>query len=139
MSNLLNRSVKLLKIGFGVLVRYKDKRLRRYFIQSTYLKEMAYPTFISSLYVLISLFLMIACTSHCFELNNVSEDHYEKVNLTLYYETLCPGCEGFIVNDLVRVFNTDLKSIVNLHLVPFGNANVTGSNKTVTCQVSLNP
>ncbi|KAJ4704360.1 putative Gamma-interferon-inducible lysosomal thiol reductase [Melia azedarach] len=38
----------------------------------------------------------------------------EKVNLSLYYETLCPGCASFISNDLGKVFQKGLINIVNL-------------------------
>ncbi|KAE8686926.1 putative Gamma-interferon-inducible lysosomal thiol reductase precursor [Hibiscus syriacus] len=38
------------------------------------------------------------------------------VTLSLYYETLCPGCASFITNDLVKVFQTDLYTIVNLSM-----------------------
>ncbi|KAI9077793.1 hypothetical protein K1719_040279 [Acacia pycnantha] len=58
----------------------------------------------------------------------------QKVNLTLYYETLCSDAQSFIVDHLVRVFDSDLKFIVNLHLVPFGNARIFKNNKTINCQ-----
>ncbi|XP_054780723.1 gamma-interferon-responsive lysosomal thiol protein-like [Prosopis cineraria] len=79
--------------------------------------------------------------SHSF--NNISDDRFSyrfhqsqprKVNLALYYETLCPDSQSFILDHLVRVFDTDLKFIVNLHLVPFGNARIFPHNKTVNCQ-----
>ncbi|KAK0583608.1 hypothetical protein LWI29_000175 [Acer saccharum] len=41
-----------------------------------------------------------------------------KVDLVLYYETLCPACADFITTDLVKIFQTDLNTIVNLRLVP---------------------
>ncbi|KAK1561847.1 hypothetical protein Q3G72_001761 [Acer saccharum] len=55
-----------------------------------------------------------------------------KVDLVLYYETLCPPCADFITTDLVKVFQTDLNTIVNLRLVPWGNAKVI--NNTIVCQ-----
>ncbi|GMJ03257.1 hypothetical protein HRI_003994900 [Hibiscus trionum] len=54
------------------------------------------------------------------------------VNLSLYYETLCPGCASFITNDLVKVFQTDLYTIVNLRFVPWGNADIVGDS--IRCQ-----
>lgn len=57
----------------------------------------------------------------------------EKVNLSLYYETLCPYCASFISDNLVKVFQNDLDTIVNLRLVPWGNAFIVG-NRT-QCQV----
>ncbi|KAK2655970.1 hypothetical protein Ddye_009022 [Dipteronia dyeriana] len=55
-----------------------------------------------------------------------------KVDLVLYYETLSPACADFITTDLVKVFRTDLNTIVNLRLVPWGNAKVI--NSTIVCQ-----
>ncbi|OMO97655.1 Gamma interferon inducible lysosomal thiol reductase GILT [Corchorus olitorius] len=46
----------------------------------------------------------------------------QNVTLSLYYETLCPYCADFIVNHLVKLFDEGLISIVNLRLVPWGNA-----------------
>ncbi|KAA8543712.1 hypothetical protein F0562_021542 [Nyssa sinensis] len=57
----------------------------------------------------------------------------EKVTLALYYETLCPYCSNFIVNGLINLFDSPLLSIVDLKLVPYGNARI-GSNHTITCQ-----
>ncbi|OMO97659.1 Gamma interferon inducible lysosomal thiol reductase GILT [Corchorus olitorius] len=71
-------------------------------------------------------------------INNVSkaQSHVKqkKVNLNLYYESLCPYCRNFIVTQLVKLFNTDLLNIVNLRLVPWGNAQVSKPNKTIICQ-----
>ncbi|KAG5042303.1 hypothetical protein JHK87_006218 [Glycine soja] len=57
----------------------------------------------------------------------------EKVTVSLYYESLCPYCADFIVNHLVRLFQTGLISIVNLRLVPWGNAWI-APDGTVVCQ-----
>ncbi|XP_021769664.1 gamma-interferon-inducible lysosomal thiol reductase-like [Chenopodium quinoa] len=54
----------------------------------------------------------------------ISELNDQKVDLTLYYETLCPYCSYFIAHDLVNLFSNGLISIVNLRLVPWGNAAV---------------
>lgn len=59
-----------------------------------------------------------------------------KVSLVLYYETLCPYCSNFIVNYLEPLFEDDeLIEIVDLRLVPYGNAKIS-SNGTIICQVS---
>uniref|UniRef100_A0A1D1YAB4 GILT-like protein F37H8.5 n=1 Tax=Anthurium amnicola TaxID=1678845 RepID=A0A1D1YAB4_9ARAE len=58
----------------------------------------------------------------------------EKVRLELYYETLCPYCSRFIVSFLSKIFEDGLISIVDLNLVPYGNARV-ASDGTITCQV----
>ncbi|KAI3829974.1 hypothetical protein L1987_04106 [Smallanthus sonchifolius] len=57
----------------------------------------------------------------------------EKVELSLYYETLCPYCEYFILNYLYKIFDNGLISIVDLKLSPYGNAKIS-SNGTVVCQ-----
>ncbi|KAF5744483.1 gamma-interferon-inducible lysosomal thiol reductase-like isoform X1 [Tripterygium wilfordii] len=56
-----------------------------------------------------------------------------KVSLVLYYESLCPYSANFIVNYLVKLFEDDLISIVDLKLVPWGNAKILG-NDTFKCQ-----
>lgn len=59
-----------------------------------------------------------------------------KVSLALYYESLCPYSANFIVNYLVKLFEDDLISIVDLKLSPWGNAKLR-SNDTFSCQVPL--
>ncbi|KAF3331800.1 gamma-interferon-inducible lysosomal thiol reductase isoform X1 [Carex littledalei] len=56
-----------------------------------------------------------------------------KVSLALYYETLCPFCSNFIVNYLAKIWDNGLISIVDLELIPYGNARIR-SNGTITCQ-----
>ncbi|XP_059428021.1 gamma-interferon-responsive lysosomal thiol protein-like [Corylus avellana] len=56
------------------------------------------------------------------------------VTLSLYYETLCPYCQAFIKNNLLKLFVEDLIDIVNLRFVPWGNARVLEPNKTIICQ-----
>ncbi|XP_071720649.1 gamma-interferon-responsive lysosomal thiol protein-like [Rutidosis leptorrhynchoides] len=57
----------------------------------------------------------------------------EKVELSLYYEALCPYCENFILNYLYKIFDNGLISIVDLKLSPYGNAKI-DSNGTIVCQ-----
>ncbi|XP_034687975.1 gamma-interferon-responsive lysosomal thiol protein isoform X2 [Vitis riparia] len=57
----------------------------------------------------------------------------DKVSLGLYYESLCPYSANFIINYLVKIFENGLISIVDLNLVPFGNAKIRGNN-TIDCQ-----
>ncbi|KAJ0088993.1 hypothetical protein Patl1_31415 [Pistacia atlantica] len=58
----------------------------------------------------------------------------QKVNLSLYYETLNPNCSNFIVQNLATVFDNDLISIINLRMVPWGNAYTNDSGKTIVCK-----
>ena len=60
----------------------------------------------------------------------------QKVDLTLYYETLCPYCSYFIAHHLVTLFTDDLISMVNLRLVPWGNSLLLPSGY-FQCQVLL--
>ncbi|KAM5560523.1 gamma-interferon-responsive lysosomal thiol protein-like [Rosa sericea] len=58
-----------------------------------------------------------------FFVSNPSQSYAaENVSVTLYYETLCPYCADFIVNHLANIFQNGLISIVNLRMVPWGNA-----------------
>ncbi|GLT66145.1 hypothetical protein SLA2020_385310 [Shorea laevis] len=57
----------------------------------------------------------------------------QNVTLSLYYETLCPSCADFIVNHLVKLFDNGLISIVNLRMVPWGNAQIEPGG-TFLCQ-----
>lgn len=59
------------------------------------------------------------------------------VNLSVYYETLSPTCSNFIVKNLEGVFNNDLISVINLRLVPWGNANISKTNNAFICKVAL--
>ncbi|KAL6528587.1 hypothetical protein OROMI_029232 [Orobanche minor] len=56
-----------------------------------------------------------------------------RVTLSVYYESLCPYCANFIVNHLVKIFQTDLINIVDLRLVPWGNTRIQ-ANGTWICQ-----
>ncbi|XP_022251678.1 gamma-interferon-inducible lysosomal thiol reductase-like isoform X2 [Limulus polyphemus] len=57
------------------------------------------------------------------------------VSLGLYYESLCPYCRQFIVGQLWPTYS-HLSVVMNLTLVPFGNAQVTkdGDKWKFTCQ-----
>lgn len=60
----------------------------------------------------------------------------EKVTFEVYYESLCPYCSNLIVNYLYKLFESDLISITDLKLIPYGNAKIK-PNGTITCQVFL--
>ncbi|GLT92757.1 hypothetical protein SLE2022_105800 [Rubroshorea leprosula] len=57
-----------------------------------------------------------------------------KVDVSVYYDSLCPHCAKFIVQKLESVFENDLISIINLRLVPWGNAYINNSEDTIACQ-----
>jgi len=56
----------------------------------------------------------------------------DKVQVTLYYEALCPGCHDFILNDLTNAYQS-IASIMDVKLIPYGNAK-TDASGVVTCQ-----
>jgi interferon gamma-inducible protein 30 len=59
-----------------------------------------------------------------------------RVSVAVYYEALCPFCSGYVVNDLARIFQNGISSIVDLRLVPFGNGRVSPDG-SMTCQVCM--
>ncbi|TYI08122.1 hypothetical protein ES332_A10G275800v1 [Gossypium tomentosum] len=72
-------------------------------------------------YILSALAIFWLISPSHSSLDNVND----KVTVSLYYETsLCPRCASFISNDLVKVFHTDLHTIINLRLVPWSNAEI---------------
>jgi interferon gamma-inducible protein 30 len=63
------------------------------------------------------------------------------VNLTVIYETLCPYCQNFTRFILYPKVYQPLKDILNIRMVPYGNAKQTQVNGTweFTCQNGLPP
>lgn len=57
----------------------------------------------------------------------------KKVRLDLYYESLCPYSDEFIVKDLPVIFQNGLIDIVDIGLYPWGNARLKPNN-SFTCQ-----
>ncbi|CAA7406246.1 unnamed protein product [Spirodela intermedia] len=83
-------------------------------------------------------FLLLLFSLSCVSLSSLPlTEASKKVQLELYYETLCPYCSRFIVNFLSKIFIDGLIDIVDLNLVPYGNARV-ASNGTITCQHGTN-
>ncbi|KAL1226420.1 Gamma-interferon-responsive lysosomal thiol protein [Cardamine amara subsp. amara] len=65
--------------------------------------------------------------------DNLVAGQSDKVQLNVYYDSLCSDCQDFIVNYLVEFFDSDLFTITNVTFVPFGNDELS-DNQTVTCQ-----
>ncbi|KAH8954067.1 hypothetical protein BDL97_08G060500 [Sphagnum fallax] len=57
----------------------------------------------------------------------------EKVKVELYSESLCPYCANFIINYLNPFFNNGLIDIVELRIIPYGNAHI-HADGSLTCQ-----
>ncbi|PRQ42834.1 putative gamma interferon inducible lysosomal thiol reductase GILT [Rosa chinensis] len=61
--------------------------------------------------------------------------YYESYSLSLYYDSLSTSCATFIVKNLAKIFDDDLITILNLRLVPWGDAYANKSNNsTAFCQ-----
>ncbi|GJN08160.1 hypothetical protein PR202_ga26053 [Eleusine coracana subsp. coracana] len=56
-----------------------------------------------------------------------------KVDVALYYESLCPYSARFVVNHLAKVFRNGLVDAIDLTLLPYGNARV-GAGGKISCQ-----
>lgn len=85
---------------------------------------------------LLLIFLISPSTVSSYSLD-VKVSSSVKVNLSVYYETLCPSCANFIVKNLMSIFNDGLFDIINLRMVPWGNAHMNRVNNTIVCQVRL--
>ncbi|XP_057434109.1 gamma-interferon-responsive lysosomal thiol protein-like, partial [Lotus japonicus] len=86
---------------------------------------------VSSTTLLLPLILYLSFFSSFFI--SPSQSH-NKVSLNLYYESLCPYSADFITTSLPKIFTDNLLSIVDLRLVPWGNADIIKGNKTFNCQ-----
>ncbi|KAF4086489.1 hypothetical protein AMELA_G00106990 [Ameiurus melas] len=69
----------------------------------------------------------------CVQVN--SSRSADPVTVSLYYESLCPGCRQFLVLQLMPTFIM-LNDIMNVELVPYGNAQEqeVGGKYQFTCQ-----
>ncbi|KAI5392097.1 hypothetical protein KIW84_076766 [Lathyrus oleraceus] len=83
--------------------------------------------------LLLLLLLVPPSSSSSSTLSSSSSSSSNKVTMSIYYESLCPYCADFIVNHLVKLFQTNLISIVNLRLIPWGNAWI-APDGTFDCQ-----
>jgi len=56
------------------------------------------------------------------------------VIIQAYTESLCIDCKNFVQKSLVPTYNQLGPSVINLHIVPFGNSQIDKSKHTVKCQ-----
>ncbi|KAL7574239.1 hypothetical protein ACA910_012494 [Epithemia clementina (nom. ined.)] len=62
----------------------------------------------------------------------------EPVNVEILTESLCPGCRQFIQTILARAFDQLAPTVMNLTMIPYGNAEITDAPKhLVACQHGL--
>ena len=64
-------------------------------------------------------------------MNKEGEKEADPVELNLYYEVLCPDCKQFI-SDQVGKAVEQIGDIMNLTLVPYGNAQVSKYTKKIS-------
>lgn len=66
---------------------------------------------------------------------SLGSENAPKVNFELYYESLCPDCREFILQQLFPAYQK-VSGIINLTLVPYGNADESkhGGEWKYTCQ-----
>ncbi|KAL6967730.1 hypothetical protein U1Q18_033541 [Sarracenia purpurea var. burkii] len=89
--------------------------------------------FAFSLLSCLLFFTSLTPTLAALSLDLPAPDSSDKVSLGLYYESLCPYSANFVVNYLAKIFENGLISVVDLNLVPWGNAKIRGNN-TFDCQ-----
>jgi interferon gamma-inducible protein 30 len=58
----------------------------------------------------------------------------KRVKVKVCTEALCPGCREFVLEHLVSTFAILGSEVMDVHVVPFGNAKIDSENKTITCQ-----
>lgn len=89
---------------------------------------------------IIALF-MVAMACSAMELQAKQNPNDDKVYIELYYESLCPYCQQFILGSLKTAANTkDLWLISDFRAIPYGNARTTqnGTSWSFTCQHGVN-
>uniref|UniRef100_A0A8C7FTE4 Gamma-interferon-inducible lysosomal thiol reductase n=1 Tax=Oncorhynchus kisutch TaxID=8019 RepID=A0A8C7FTE4_ONCKI len=70
----------------------------------------------------------------CLELNATRPNlAVPRVEVTLYYESLCPGCRAFLPQQLFPTWAM-LHDIMDVKLVPYCNAQLPSGNSPFTCQ-----
>ncbi|MTV29033.1 hypothetical protein FTX61_27235, partial [Nitriliruptoraceae bacterium ZYF776] len=93
-------------------------------------------------YLVILIICFLFTINTCSSSSSSSDDNFveilpvkeaEKVQVKVYYESLCPYCENFIVNYLIDVFIEGIDAIADVQLFPYGNAKV-NANGNITCQ-----
>ena len=67
--------------------------------------------------------LSLQVYEQCF-VNNLPDTKAGPVNFTLYFESLCPDCQNFFKRQLHHTYMTLGETVMNLTLVPYGNARV---------------
>lgn len=93
-----------------------------------------YSNFFASLMASYSQLINLCLLFQLLFITSFSSISCNKVSVGFYYESLCPYCANFTIGDLAKIFCNGLIDIVDLDLVPWGNAKLQGDN-TFICQV----
>ncbi|KAH1027017.1 hypothetical protein HUJ05_000592 [Dendroctonus ponderosae] len=56
-----------------------------------------------------------------------------QINVALYFESLCPDSQNFLINQLYPTWNT-IKDYVNIRFIPFGKSASKENGQKFTCQ-----
>lgn len=80
---------------------------------------------------LLTFALLVQVLKQCLESNFTrSRQTADPVEVGLYYESLCPGCRGFLTEMLLPTWLM-LSDIMSVTLVPYGNAEVSSEPNTL--------
>lgn len=79
----------------------------------------------------VALLLALVQVPQCVGLTSSGEDG--RVLVEMYSESLCPYCKNFIVNYLSKFFENGLINIVELRIIPYGNAHI-HEGGSIVCQ-----
>ncbi|KAK9756766.1 hypothetical protein RND81_01G120000 [Saponaria officinalis] len=88
---------------------------------------------VRSVFLLSCLMAIEVCLARSLTDEQVVSNPAEKVPVSLYYESLCPGCQEFVLAGLAPMFLDAFIDIVDLRLVPWGNA-ILYPNMSFVCQ-----
>mmetsp|Transcript_14236 Transcript_14236/g.31145 ORF Transcript_14236/g.31145 Transcript_14236/m.31145 type:complete len:241 (-) Transcript_14236:29-751(-) len=100
---------------------------------------MKFPSVLLSTFVFLSVAVSSLVSQEHYVQNSSIEyertEHDVKVDVVVCTEALCPDCTDFYLSDLKKVFDDpELRSIVRLHIIPFGNAHLDTERRELTCQ-----
>lgn len=58
----------------------------------------------------------------------------KRIHVKVCTEALCPGCKEFVLTQVIPTYTTLGKDVMDLQIIPFGNAIYHPDNQTATCQ-----
>ncbi|KAM7265403.1 hypothetical protein ACFE04_003086 [Oxalis oulophora] len=82
----------------------------------------------------VFVFLFLIFFINGLQVSSSSSLNPEKVNVSVYYETLNHNSAHFIVSNLSKIFYNEVISITKIRLVPWGNDRVNKSTNAIVCE-----